>query len=99
MICRNCGADVAPTDKFCGRCGKAVEIDEAKIRKCSECSALLKLAQQFCSGCGLEIDANVLICGGKTSDGQICREVLTVTGGYSNNCGTKQEVPDGMYIC
>lgn len=46
MICRRCGADVAPT-KFCSKCGVLLN-----GKRCNTCGAIMGVSESFCAECG-----------------------------------------------
>ncbi|OPL20149.1 hypothetical protein AM593_09084, partial [Mytilus galloprovincialis] len=94
MKCTNCGADVAPSDNFCGACGQTVEIDdhEDKIKRCPCCDSLQKLAQKFCTECGCEID-NKNLCLAETDKGR-CKNILSPTSKFCGVCGKSAYVED-----
>ena len=46
MICRRCGADVAPT-KFCSKCGTLLN-----GKRCNSCGAIMGVNEGFCAECG-----------------------------------------------
>ncbi|CAC5419619.1 unnamed protein product [Mytilus coruscus] len=91
MKCKKCGADVAPSNKFCGQCGQKVEIDdhEGKIKNCPSCNSLQKLTQKFCTDCGFEIE-NV-ICQAQTDKGP-CGNVLPPNSKFCGVCGNSASV-------
>lgn len=57
MKCKNCGASLLDTDKFCAQCGWKV----VRQRRCPECGAALREGTKFCPKCGRLI-------GGKDAD-------------------------------
>lgn len=48
MKCKNCGADLLDTDKFCNQCGWKVE----EKTRCPECGETLREGTRFCPKCG-----------------------------------------------
>lgn len=52
MKCKNCGATLLDTDKFCDQCGWKV----VRKRKCPECGAPLREGTKFCPKCGRLIE-------------------------------------------
>ena len=79
MNCTNCGLNASPTAKFCEECGGDVEIDESIIKKCPECSKILKFTAKFCTGCCFSFE-NVpkkIICEGKREDDTKCNSELS----------------------
>lgn len=46
-VCDSCSANLAPGQKFCTSCGKAVQ-----VRVCPQCREPLQADQKFCSNCG-----------------------------------------------
>ena len=50
-VCRNCGAENAPGQKFCGECGTAL------AAVCSSCGAANQPGQKFCGECGTPLQA------------------------------------------
>lgn len=46
MICRRCGADVAPT-KFCAKCGALLN-----GKRCNTCGAIMGVNEGYCAECG-----------------------------------------------
>lgn len=46
-VCESCSASLAPGQKFCTSCGKAVQ-----VRVCPQCREPLQADQKFCSNCG-----------------------------------------------
>jgi hypothetical protein len=49
--CPSCGADGAPADKFCSKCGEAMERAPAAPR-CTGCDRPLSAGGRFCPHCG-----------------------------------------------
>jgi len=47
-FCKKCGTAISPGAKFCGGCGKKLDV----IPSCSNCKIELKPGAKFCSGCG-----------------------------------------------
>lgn len=56
-----CGSIVNPTAKFCGECGKRVEIDEVEIEKkvCSNCESEVSIDSKYCVCCGFKLDEKI----------------------------------------
>lgn len=52
MKCKNCGAGLSDTDKFCAQCGWKV----VRARSCPECGASLREGAKFCPKCGRLLD-------------------------------------------
>lgn len=50
-VCGTCGADVSPTAKFCGQCGKPANQAKAK-RFCPQCGGQCEGDVKFCPECG-----------------------------------------------
>ncbi|XP_052093973.1 uncharacterized protein LOC127730004 isoform X2 [Mytilus californianus] len=93
MKCKKCGADVAPSNKFCGQCGQKVEIDdhEGKIKNCPSCNSLQKLSQKFCTDCGFEID--MVICQAQTDKGP-CGNVENKTPDSTQDSSVEDKMQD-----
>jgi uncharacterized RDD family membrane protein YckC len=53
MNCPNCGAALAPGDRFCQTCGSAALVD----RSCAVCGVRLSPTAAFCAGCGAPVGA------------------------------------------
>lgn len=51
-VCTNCGAELAPSMKFCCECGTPVP----QTKKCPSCGAELPLKTKFCPECGASQD-------------------------------------------
>lgn len=69
MKCKNCGADLLATDKFCNQCGWKVE----KKTRCPECGEALREGTRFCPKCGRMIgedssDGTVFVKEAETED-------------------------------
>ncbi|MCM1154418.1 MAG: zinc-ribbon domain-containing protein [Roseburia sp.] len=69
MKCKNCGASLLDTDKFCNQCGWKVE----EKTKCPECGAVLREGARFCPKCGRMIgkdsaDGTVFVKDAETDD-------------------------------
>jgi hypothetical protein len=63
--CPSCGADVALSAGFCGKCGSKVETSApapepnaatAELRRCANCSAELEAGAVFCGSCGAKVE-------------------------------------------
>ncbi len=52
MKCKNCGAELLDTDRFCINCGTLVDV---KIENCPFCGEKLREGEKFCHRCGAEI--------------------------------------------
>ncbi|MDD3369735.1 MAG: zinc-ribbon domain-containing protein [Lachnospiraceae bacterium] len=52
MKCKNCGAELLETDRFCVHCGALVE---SRIKTCAFCGAELREEEKFCHRCGAEV--------------------------------------------
>ncbi|MBQ9438112.1 MAG: zinc-ribbon domain-containing protein [Lachnospiraceae bacterium] len=52
MKCKNCGAELLETDRFCINCGTLVDV---KIENCPFCGEKLREGEKFCHRCGAEI--------------------------------------------
>lgn len=50
MHCSQCGAEVAPSSRFCSNCG--ANIAQMNEKKCVACGAALKPGAKFCQSCG-----------------------------------------------
>lgn len=80
ITCKNCGAALAPTAKFCLECGTKVEVPQKKF--CPNCGAEVG-AGKFCMECGASLQPTVKTCsncGHQFESGKFCPE-----------CGTKCE--------
>lgn len=71
MKCKNCGASLLDTDKFCDQCGQKV----VRERRCPECGAALREGTKFCPKCGRLIggrdaddEGKVFVRDNKTTD-------------------------------
>lgn len=70
MKCKNCGADLLDTDKFCNQCGQKVE----EKTRCPECGEKLREGTRFCPKCGRMVgegdpsDGTVFVKETETSD-------------------------------
>src|SRR5688572_216319 len=53
LVCRSCGATLAPDARFCASCGAAAEAG------CASCGAPLAEGARFCSACGTPVGAAV----------------------------------------
>ena len=53
MFCIHCGAPIMPTDAFCTKCGKAIELP--KKNYCIHCGAVLNSGDAFCIMCGAPV--------------------------------------------
>ncbi len=49
MSCPHCDADINATAKFCGECGKAVQVEKVP---CILCETMIKKDAKFCGECG-----------------------------------------------
>ncbi|MED4884694.1 zinc ribbon domain-containing protein [Bacillus smithii] len=58
-VCRQCGAQVTPLDKFCGSCGAKVvqeeDVKETETVACSLCGEQVPVSAQFCKCCGTKM--------------------------------------------
>ncbi len=56
-VCPACGTKMAPSEKFCGNCGKKKEPPKPKPTKnvCTECGTKLAPGAKFCGNCGKTI--------------------------------------------
>lgn len=54
----DCGNNITPEDKFCGECGKRVEveIEEDKYFTCNNCEMDILYQAKFCPCCGIKIN-------------------------------------------
>jgi rRNA maturation endonuclease Nob1 len=57
MKCRNCGSENPDGKKFCGDCGKELEVTPVAAegtpeRKCSACGRTLEMETNVCPFCG-----------------------------------------------
>lgn len=50
-VCGHCGADVNPSAKFCGQCGKAANVPKA-AKFCTQCGHQAEGDVKFCPECG-----------------------------------------------
>ena len=58
LVCKNCGAVLKPTAKFCTMCGERVTPPEDPNKiKCSLCGAELNPGQRFCTTCGTRVES------------------------------------------
>ena len=53
MICANCGNQLRPGAKFCGKCGAKVVVE----RRCPKCNNLLMPDENFCTECGTKYES------------------------------------------
>jgi hypothetical protein len=60
-MCPECGLGLGSSDKFCGRCGAAIE-------RCATCGAAALSSDRFCGACGQEFRAEVVSGGLTPSD-------------------------------
>ncbi|MEG0577892.1 MAG: zinc ribbon domain-containing protein [Romboutsia sp.] len=56
----SCGQHLNHEDKFCGGCGKKVEIvtEETNLKVCKNCDASINDNANFCPCCGIQIEKN-----------------------------------------
>jgi len=67
------------------------------VKKCPDPACGFEGEGAFCSTCGKKlIDKSeiIVICAGKTSDGQVCRAPLTANNNFCSNCGSRVTVLD-----
>jgi NADH pyrophosphatase NudC (nudix superfamily) len=55
-ICE-CGAEIYESAKFCGKCGKKVEVEKEAVaeKTCSRCGASISSEDRFCPNCGEKV--------------------------------------------
>ena len=53
----SCGASLSPEDRFCGSCGKKVEIpvDNTQYTTCERCLSKIDSSSTFCPCCGIKL--------------------------------------------
>jgi uncharacterized OB-fold protein len=61
-LCPECGALVAPDDRFCATCGIEFDVEtdeplrtERRVFRCPECGESVTSLQGFCSVCGADL--------------------------------------------
>jgi len=66
MYCTNCGTETDGSSKFCGNCGKPLEIKKEPIQKvfCTNCGSEMQSDSAFCTNCGVpaegkKVDHNI----------------------------------------
>lgn len=55
-ICKNCGAEISETDRFCNSCGIRIiregEVEQDDTHTCPKCGEPVQEGQKFCCKCG-----------------------------------------------
>lgn len=87
--CKNCGANLKATAKFCEECGATVTSKSSLHSVCPECNSNLKAGASFCEECGCNISTGSngsvipdepLICSS-------CGAKLKAGGKFCEDCG------------
>jgi membrane protease subunit (stomatin/prohibitin family) len=79
LVCLHCGAKNPASNKFCGDCGKSMEVK--KTVKCPNCGTDVSEDNKFCGNCGTKMQVENVCpnCGNKNQLGNK----------FCNNCGQK----------
>ncbi|MDD3009149.1 MAG: zinc ribbon domain-containing protein [Arcobacter sp.] len=55
LFCIECGTEVLENSKFCGNCGKAIEV-KPKVPTCPKCNTVYEESVKFCSNDGSKLE-------------------------------------------
>lgn len=55
LFCSECGTEVLENSKFCGNCGKAIEV-KPKVPTCPKCNTVYEENVKFCSNDGVKLE-------------------------------------------
>lgn len=58
-----CGSVLNQNAKFCGECGKKIEIEEIQVKYiiCNNCDSEVDLESKYCSCCGFKLEEKIIL--------------------------------------